>query len=280
MAQLSFDNRRYSLNLKPAREAANLLSGFGVHRLGVRFELSAIGDYPKGVLHQIGAEVWVRDVPGVSGWLGTAQIDRPQPGREFETTITMVLPITEEQLRRLEKGRAGRDLQVSLDFHAVALGGDLGWPAAEDQETITIPHAEWGKALSQIDLGAYVDVLVPITLVEGRATAARRIREAKLAITNGQYEHAVTLSRAALDAVRDACDNKVVFARAVKKKPEERDQLERWAILIQAAFQLFSGAPHDDAGSTEHFTWTRADAVAAVAVAAGLLARLEDLKAS
>lgn len=277
MVELSFDNRRYSLSLKPTRDTATLLSGFGVHRLGLRFELTAAGDYPKGVPHQLTAEVWVRDSPGTAGWLGHAQADRPEPGRNFGTTITMVVPISEDQLRRLEKGRAARELQLALDFKAVALSGDLEWPVAEGQATITIPHSEWGKALAQIDRGAYVDVLVPISLVEGRATAAKRLREAKQAITNGQYEHAVTLSRAALDAVRDACQTKAVFNRASNKKADERDQTERWAVLIQAAFQLFSGAPHDDAGTTEHFTWTQADATAAVAVAAGLLARLKDL---
>jgi hypothetical protein len=279
MAQLSFDNRRYSLNLKPSRDLVYLQSGFGLHRLGLRFALSAIGDYPKGVLHQLTAEVWLRDLPGVSGWLGTARADRPEPGRDFETTLTMVLPISEDQIRRLEKGRASRDLQISLDFHALALGGELGWPAAEAQETVTIPHAEWSKALNQVALGAYVDVLVPITLVEGRATAARRIREAKQAHANGQYEHAVTLSRAALDAVRDACQTKAMYSRATQRqKADDRDQPERWAVLIQAAYQLFSGAPHDDVGSTENFVWTQADAIAAVAVAAGLLARLEDVQ--
>ncbi|MEE1758154.1 hypothetical protein [Streptomyces sp. SP18BB07] len=46
---------------------------------------------------------------------------------------------------------------------------------------------------------------------------------------------------------------------------------------MASAANLFSGAPRDDAGTNENFTWTRADAVAAVTAAAGLLARLEDL---
>ena len=86
----------------------------------------------------------------------------------------------------------------------------------------------------------------------------------------------MTLARQALDAVREACDTVNVNAQA-PKKPADRDQEERWAVLTQSAYSLFSGAPHDDTGTTEHFTWTRADAVAAVATAAGLLARLEDL---
>ena len=51
-------------------------------------------------------------------------------------------------------------------------------------------------------------------------------------------------------------------------------------MIAQSAYALFSGATHDDAGTTEHFTWTRADAIAAVATATGLLARLEDLPAT
>ncbi len=97
------------------------------------------------------------------------------------------------------------------------------------------------------------------------------------AIQGQRYEHAVTLARQALDAVRDACDTMNVNAQALSKtKKDDRDQEERWAVLTQSAYHLFSGAPHDDAGNTENFNWTRADAVAAVATAAGLLARLED----
>ncbi|MDX2762545.1 hypothetical protein [Streptomyces europaeiscabiei] len=138
------------------------------------------------------------------------------------------------------------------------------------------PHATWSNALAQLDAGAFVDVLIPITTVEARATGARRIREAKAAIRDGRYERAVALARAALDPVREACDTHKVNMEALKKKPADRDQEERWAVFIQSAFSLYSGAPHDDAGTTENFTWTRA-AVAAVTAPAGLLARLEDL---
>ncbi|MEU9271963.1 hypothetical protein AB0E04_42155 [Streptomyces sp. NPDC048251] len=125
--------------------------------------------------------------------------------------------------------------------------------------------------------GAFVDVVIPITTVEARVTGARRIREAKTAIRDGRYEHAVGLARATLDPVREACDTHNVNREALKKKPAERDQEERWAVFIQSAFNLFSGAPSDDAGTTEDFTWARADAIEAVTAAAGLLARLEDL---
>lgn len=103
----------------------------------------------------------------------------------------------------------------------------------------------------------------------------RRLREAKDLIRSGNYEEAVGKARLALDAVREACDT----VNVVRNLPsaQQRSQEQRCAMLIQSAYQLFSGAQHDDSETTEHFTWTRADAVAAVATAAGLLARLEDL---
>ncbi|WP_371665286.1 hypothetical protein OG306_12500 [Streptomyces sp. NBC_01241] len=93
----------------------------------------------------------------------------------------------------------------------------------------------------------------------------------------GEFEAAVGKARSALDAVRDACKTWTVCREASKKPANDRSQAERWAVLIQEAYALFSGAQHDDARTTEHFTWWLADAAAAVAAAAGLLARLEDL---
>ncbi|MFE1290864.1 hypothetical protein [Streptomyces sp. NPDC058751] len=48
------------------------------------------------------------------------------------------------------------------------------WSVAEDQEIIRIPHATWSNALTQLDAGAFVDVLIPVTTMEAWATGARR----------------------------------------------------------------------------------------------------------
>ncbi len=160
--------------------------------------------------------------------------------------------MTDQQLRGLEKMRAGADLVLLADLTLTALADTKNWPVAQSQEIIRIPHATWSNALAQLDAGAFVDVLIPIPIVEARATAARRIREAKTAIRDGRYEHAVTLARQALDAVRNDCDTVNVNARALSKpKKDDRDQEERWAVLTQSAYHLFSGAPHDDAGNTD-----------------------------
>ncbi|MFD0068776.1 MULTISPECIES: hypothetical protein [unclassified Streptomyces] len=44
-----------------------------------------------------------------------------------------------------------------------------------------IPHAAWSDAITQLDAGAFVDVLVLVTEVKARATAARRSRASRLA---------------------------------------------------------------------------------------------------
>jgi hypothetical protein len=56
-------------------------------------------------------------------------------------------------------------------------------------------------------------------------------------------------------------------------KPRERTQAQRWSVLVDDLYSLASGASHDDA-VTEHFAWSRDDAVMIVSAVAGLLSRL------
>ncbi|MFI9157537.1 hypothetical protein [Kitasatospora aureofaciens] len=275
MAQAIFD--KYALGFKTARHAVSFMPGWGTHRLTLHLECTATGVFTPKAPHAVAGSLWATDLPGLSGWLGHLTLPWPIGTTEHTTNVGLDVALTDVQLHGLEKARSGKDLTLRADLTVTDLSGGGHWPARQVQESITVPHGEWAKALASLNQGAFVDVLVPITDLEDRATAARRIREAQEAIRNGDFETAVTRSRAALDAVRDACNTDKVHSAAIKKIAKDRDQAERWAMLIQAAYALFSGAPHDDAGTTEHFTWTRADAVAAVATAAGLLARLEDL---
>ena len=217
--------------------------------------------------------------------LGDAEIDGGRHQRDG-LVLAEAFDVHQEAphlAERILHGEVERGLRIDLalalraELSLTALAETKHWPVADDQEIIRVPHATWSNALTQLDAGAFVDVLIPVTTVEARATGARRIREAKTAIRDGRYEHAVALARAALDPVREALNTRRLHDQAVQKKAGERDQEERWAMLTQSAYALFSGAPHDDSGTTENFTWTRADAVAAVATAAGLLARLEEL---
>ncbi|MGY3206331.1 hypothetical protein [Streptomyces sp. TE5632] len=277
MANFRFGSNDYSVNLR-AQQHANLFQGWDVHRLALTFEVTAHGDYTEDAPFLVSGRLWTHEMPSPASWIGVLHsVSGPIGLKSFSTMLALETTVTDQQLRGLEKMRAGADLSLRAELTLTALAETKHWPVASDQGVIRIPHATWSNALTQLDAGAFVDVLIPITTVEARATAARRICEAKTAIRDQRYEHAVTLARAALDPVREACNTQKVHDQAVKKKASERNQEERWAVLIQSAFALFSGAPHDDAGTTEHFAWTRADAVAAVATAAGLLARLEDL---
>lgn len=277
MANFQFGSNSYNVNIR-AQQHVNFYRGWDVHRLALTFEVHPHGDYAEDAPFFVSGTLWTHDMPTPASWVGVLHATSGPIGlKSFGTMLTLETTVTDQQLRGLEKMRAGADLTLRADLTLTALTETKSWPVASDQEVIRIPHATWSNAITQLDAGAFVDVLVPLTEVEARATAARRIREAKTAIRDGRYEHAVSLARAALDPVREACNTQNVYNQAQKKNAKDRDQAERWAMLTQSAFALFSGAPHDDAGTTEHFAWTRADAVAAVATAAGLLARLEDL---
>ncbi|WBO61511.1 hypothetical protein [Streptomyces camelliae] len=173
--------------------------------------------------------------------------------------------------------RAGADLSLRADLALTALADVKRWPVAQSQEIVLIPHAMWSNALIQLDAGAFVDVLIPTTTVEARATAARRIREAKAAIRDQRYEHAVALARAALDPVRETCNIKRLHDQAVQRKAGNRDQEERWAVLTQSAYALFSGARTTTRVRPGTSPGTALTPSRHVATAAGLLARLEDL---
>ncbi|MEV5049334.1 hypothetical protein AB0N20_33290 [Streptomyces griseoincarnatus] len=276
MANFQFGPNDYSVNIRAQREV-NFTPGWDAHRLALTFEVTALGNYTVDAPFLVSGTLWADELPGPGSWIGALHATRPIGLKSFATNLTLETSMTDQQLRGLEKARASTDLALRAQLTLTALAETKHWPVADDQEVIRIPHATWSNALTQFDAGAFVDVLIPVTTVEARATGARRIREAKTAIRDGRYEHAVGLARAALDPVREACDTRKVHDQAVQKKAGERDQEERWAMLTQSAYALFSGAPHDDSGTTENFTWTRADAIAAVATAAGLLARLEDL---
>ncbi|MER6374428.1 hypothetical protein ABT255_40085 [Streptomyces mirabilis] len=276
MADFQFGMRDYSVDVQ-AQHNVTFTPGWDVHRLALTFEVTARGNYTEDAPFLVSGSLWTHELPNPASYIGVLHAPTGPVGlKPFKRHLSLETTVTDRQLRGLEKARASADLSLRADLTLTALADAKNWPVAHDQEIIRIPHATWSNALTQLDAGAFVDVVIPITTVEGRATGARRIREAKTAIRDGRYEHAVALARAALDPVREACNTKKLHDQAVQKKAGERDQEERWAILTQSAYALFSGAPHDDAGTTENFSWTRADAIAAVATAAGLLARLED----
>ncbi|MGW2255713.1 hypothetical protein ACWCXH_37020 [Kitasatospora sp. NPDC001660] len=62
------------------------------------------------------------------------------------------------------------------------------------------------------------------------------------AIRNGGFEDAVIKTRAALDAVREACDTKKRYSDASEKEAQERDQADRRVMLIRSTPTTVLGA--------------------------------------
>ncbi|WP_127361524.1 hypothetical protein [Actinacidiphila soli] len=125
-------------------------------------------------------ELWAAELPGVSGWLGQMVHPWPVGAHDQWRSYQFEVALTDAQLQGLEKARAGGELHLRAQLTAVRLGAVDGWPARNHQEVITLSSEEWAKVLDSAAQGAAVTVLVPITEVEGRATAARRNHAAVL----------------------------------------------------------------------------------------------------
>jgi hypothetical protein len=195
-----------------------------------------------------------------------------------DTPMEMTGFVSHDQLRVLEELRNGGDMEISMNLEVVCLAeGPVRFDGRTTQEVFWLTPGEWSEAVARIEAGTFVELLIPITRDSGFATAAGRLRDARDDVRDGQYEEAIKKARAALEPVKAAHSSGALLSAArAKTDPRQRDQPERWAVLIDAAFSLLSGAVHDDSGVTENFTWSRADAVALIATVGGLLRRLAD----
>lgn len=223
-----------------------------------------------------------------------------QPGRDG-TTCTFTGFVSDAQLRAVEELRGGADdLWIALNITATRID-ELPHRAqpvtqapeavAQVPEAVTHAHGvrftdrtatldfsitsgEWLRAWEQVDAGSFMEVLVPLPEAPEYAKAVGRVRAARKLIQGDHLEEALGEARKAVEAVRAAYKTSNLAAAAKDKPRKERDKDERWALLVEDLFGLVSGAAHDDPDLSEHFEWTRAEAVALVATTAGLLARL------
>ena len=208
------------------------------------------------------------ELTGAHRWLGPLHL-KQLPTREFQTDEQLTCGLSDSQLRGIEALRDGRDLPLRLHLDAVLLHSvDELYPVIRAQEAGTVPAEAWARQLESLGAAVVVEVLVPLPLDGSELhRAVGRIREARGHITDGKYEEAVIKARAALGYVRTLVPHDDV---AYKVKSRERTQAQRWSVLIDDLYSLASGANHDDP-VTEHFTWSRDDAVMIVSAVAGPL---------
>ena len=170
--QLPIRTNGYNVNIR-AQPYVNFFPGWDVHRLALSFEVHPHGDYAEDAPFLVSGTLWTHDMPNPASWIGVLHAASGPIGlKSFGTMLTLETIVTDQQLRGLEKMRAGADLTLRANLTLTALAEAKHWPVASDQEVIRIPHATWSNAITQLDAGAFVDVLIPITEVEDRTTAA------------------------------------------------------------------------------------------------------------
>lgn len=268
-----------SLVFEPARRTLRLWPAVGGAQIELTINVRRTGERKDAPPCQVSAAMLVAQNPSrdrrLLAPLAGGQLANPvQVATEFRLTgFTSV-----EQLRVVEELRSGADqiwvvLQVSftcVDGEPATLIGGNG------EFSFALPASEWLQELERVDAATYVEILVPLTSNTEHANAVRRLRNARTLIQDDRFEEALAEARKALEFVRKVGGTVQIVQQATAKKPRDRDLRERWAYLVEDVFSLLSGAAHDDQGTTEHFTWTRADAVALVASTAGLLGRLAE----
>lgn len=206
--------------------------------------------------------------------------------RGWPVTEQLRILLSDAQLLAIEVARGQDGVEFMLDLTGSLL--DIA-PHRVPPATVQVRHrvapARWLELLDQIGSTVAITVTVPSPLSDAAARepgalaepasmlqATKRLREARIALRDGDFEGCVKSCRLVLDNLKAL--SPPVGAEAVQRKPaRNRTQEERWSALFYDLYSLTSGASHDD-DLTSTFAWTRADAQAALAAIAGLLARV------
>ena len=183
--------------------------------------------------------------------------------------------ISDLQIRAVEDLRAAGNLFISLNVSATWATGNPDIPLTRRNGDMffDVPTGEWIEELEKVDAATHFELLIPITENDKLAKAAHRVRSARDHIREGDYGAAIGEIRKPLDRIRKENRTRQIAQAAYQKTRLDRDQEERWAILTEALFDLLSGEAHDDPGTTEHFTWSRAETALLTATVAGFLGR-------
>ena len=160
----------------------------------------------------------------------------------------------------MEVDRGTGDVELQVDLVTTFLGLVASeYPTHDTQFVHRITGRRWLELLDHAGkaIGITVRVPSPLTGADGGrrannaaepslARAIQRLREARLALRDGDISNFIKLCRQVLEntALLDRPDD----ADPVRKKtPKTRTQRERWSALHHDLFSLASGASHDDA---------------------------------
>lgn len=287
LESLRFEETPRSFRLWPAVGGAQL--GLDV-RVAAGRDDSPAPQYHLSAVMQVGLQpnIGMRDLCQLSADSLVA------PGRDG-TVVTFRGIISDTQLRAMEQLRGNaEDLWIGLKIRAMRVEElpSVTSPAGEDGDgththqtrlvardttlSFALSSGEWLKAWEQAAAGSFLEILVPLPGDPDYAKAVGRIATARKLVHGDHLEDALGEARMAIEPVRRAYKTVDVAKAARDKSPRERDKNERWALVVEDLFALLSGAVHDDPDVTEHFVWNRAETLALVAAAAGLLGKLAE----
>jgi hypothetical protein len=197
----------------------------------------------------------------------------------------LVVLLTDDQLLAIEASRGVGNVELVLNVEAALLDVEPRLPLSQSQQVrYDVPGSRWLELLDQVGSAVAITVRVPSPLSDAaperreatvdasKSAAAGRLRQARIALRDGDYEKCVTSCRLVLDNLNALLPPTPAHV-LVKVKPRERDQHQRWSSIFHDLYSLASGAQHDDE-VTKSFTWSRTDAQAILATVAGLLARV------
>jgi hypothetical protein len=197
----------------------------------------------------------------------------------------LVVLLTDDQLIAIEASRGVGNVELVLNVEGALLDVRPRLPLNQSQQVrYDVPGSRWLELLDQVGSALAVTVRVPSPLSDAapegheahpdasKSAAAGRLRQARIALRDGDYEKCVTSCRLVMDNIAALLPPTPPDVLA-KVKTRERDQHQRWSAIFHDLYSLASGAQHDDE-VTKSFTWARADAQAVLAAVAGLLARV------
>ncbi|MFD6679956.1 hypothetical protein [Micromonospora parva] len=207
--------------------------------------------------------------------------------RGYPAAEELVVSLTDDQLISLESARGQDDIVLRLKLQVTLLSppGDVH-PVAHDELPVRIPRGRWLELLDQAGTEVGVLLRVPSPLTDSALTpppaasdkdaaslsqAAARLRQARAELRDQQWEHCVATCRRVLENISRLVS--IPSAKQVFSVPaDSRTQDQRWAAVYWDVKGMTHAAHHDD-GTTESFSWSRADAEAILATTAGLLGR-------
>ncbi|MFD5661432.1 hypothetical protein [Streptomyces hirsutus] len=121
MANFQYGFNDFNVDFR-AQQNVTFTQGWDVHRLALTFEVTARGDYAVDAPFLVSGSLWTHEMPSPASWIGVLHAPSGPVGlKAFMQTLTLETTVTDQQLRGLEKLRAGADLSLRAQLTLTAL---------------------------------------------------------------------------------------------------------------------------------------------------------------